>query len=58
MPLYEYKCEECGKTFEINQKFSDEPATKCRDDDCKGKVKKVIFASTFDLRGSGWFKSS
>ena len=28
MPIYEYQCTECGKTFEIFQKMSDEPLTR------------------------------
>ena len=30
MPLYEYKCQFCGKTFEVIQKFSDEPLKSTR----------------------------
>jgi len=29
MPLYEYKCENCGHQFEVIQKFSDPLADKC-----------------------------
>ena len=25
MPLYEYKCEDCGDVFEVLQRFSDQP---------------------------------
>ena len=27
MPLYEYKCQSCGKTFEVIQKLADAPLT-------------------------------
>lgn len=57
VPLYEYKCEACGKRFEVVQKFSDEPETKCQDEQCGGDVKRIIFTSAFDLKGSGWFKN-
>ena len=53
MPLYEYKCEKCGKTFELMQKFSDEPLAV--HPGCGGRVEKLISASAFQLKGSGWY---
>ena len=54
MPIYEYQCEKCEGTFEAIQKFSDDPLTACRlcDD---GKVKKLLSAPAFRLKGSGWY---
>jgi putative FmdB family regulatory protein len=56
MPLYEYKCKSCGFSFEITQKFSDEPIQKCANDKCNGEVEKVIFSNPIDFKGSGWFR--
>ena len=53
MPLYEYRCSKCGKTFEVLQKFSDAPLKK--HPGCGGKVEKLISASGFHLKGSGWY---
>lgn len=53
MPLYEYKCDSCGSVFEVRQKFSDEPVTV--HEGCGGKVQRLISASTFQLKGSGWY---
>jgi putative FmdB family regulatory protein len=53
MPLYEYRCSKCGKTFEVLQKFSDAPVKK--HPGCGGKVEKLISASGFQLKGSGWY---
>ncbi|MGE5341430.1 MAG: FmdB family zinc ribbon protein [Candidatus Omnitrophota bacterium] len=53
MPLYEYKCNHCHKTFEVLQKFNDEPIQKCLY--CNGQVEKLISASSFQLKGSGWY---
>jgi putative FmdB family regulatory protein len=53
MPLYEYKCESCGKTFELIQKFSDEPLK--THPECGGIVEKVISAPAFHLKGTGWY---
>jgi putative FmdB family regulatory protein len=52
MPIYEYKCETCGKTLEAIQKFSDAPLTECG---CHGRLKRLISSSSFHLKGSGWY---
>lgn len=53
MPLYEYQCEECGRHFEVRQKFSDAPLESCSE--CGGKVKKQISQGGFALKGGGWY---
>jgi putative FmdB family regulatory protein len=53
MPLYEYKCDKCGETFEVMQKFSDTPLEV--HPKCGGHVEKLISASAFQLKGSGWY---
>ncbi|OPY04907.1 MAG: Zinc ribbon domain protein [Syntrophorhabdus sp. PtaB.Bin184] len=53
MPIYEYQCTECGKTFEVFQKISDEPLTECKV--CKGKLTKLISNCAFHLKGTGWY---
>ena len=53
MPLYEYKCESCGKTFEVIQKFADEPLKTHME--CGGVVDKLFSAPAFHLKGTGWY---
>jgi putative FmdB family regulatory protein len=53
MPIYEYACSDCGKHFEIFQKMSDDPLTKCKI--CGGKVNRLISQCSFQLKGSGWY---
>jgi len=53
MPLYEYQCKSCNKSFELRQKFSDAPATECPA--CGGEVEKLISQSGFALKGGGWY---
>lgn len=53
MPMYEYKCSDCGLAFEARQKFSDAPLTECRE--CGGSVRKVISQTAFTLKGGGWY---
>jgi putative FmdB family regulatory protein len=38
MPIYEYKCEQTGNIYEVNQRINDAPFTKCVNSncDCKG----------------------
>src|ERR1700722_2538608 len=53
MPLYEYKCQSCGKTFEVIQKFADEPLK--THPECGGGVEKLFSAPAFHLKGTGWY---
>ncbi len=55
MPIYEYKCPDCGHAFDAIQKMSDDPIKVCPS--CgAGQVKKLISATSFVLKGSGWYK--
>lgn len=53
MPMYEYRCSDCSKQFELRQKFSDDPITACPE--CGGHVEKLISRTSFALKGSGWY---
>ena len=53
MPIYEYECSKCKKTFEVFQKITEEPLTKCKF--CEGKVHRLISQCSFHLKGSGWY---
>ena len=55
MPLYEYECQACGNRSEVIQRFSDAPLTTC--DACAGELRKLISAPSFQLKGSGWYKT-
>jgi putative FmdB family regulatory protein len=52
MPIYEYQCQKCG-TFEATQRITEDPLSKCPT--CKGKVKKLISNTSFQLKGTGWY---
>lgn len=54
MPIYEYRCKKCSKEFELIQKITDEPASECPD--CGGKIERLMSATSFSLKGSGWYK--
>jgi putative FmdB family regulatory protein len=53
VPLYEYKCERCGKQFEVIEKFSDAPRT--THDNCGGAVHRLLSAPALQFKGSGWY---
>ena|SRR5579863_6350129 len=53
MPIYEYRCSTCGKTFEKLQKFSDPPVEV--HEECGGKVEKLISTSALQFKGSGFY---
>ena len=53
MPLYEYRCSTCGKIFEVLEKFSDAALTV--HEECGGQVERLVSASAFQFKGSGWY---
>ena len=54
MPIYEYRCGECGHQEEHLQKISEKPLSKCPA--CGKKAyKKLLSAAGFQLKGSGWY---
>ncbi len=56
MPIYEYKCTECGHGLEKLQKLSDAPLVDCPE--CgKPGLKKMISAVGFRLKGAGWYET-
>ena len=56
MPFYEYQCGACGKTHEAMQKVSDPPLRKCPA--CgKSRLRKLMSAPIFRLKGSGWYET-
>ncbi|HSB15111.1 MAG TPA: FmdB family zinc ribbon protein [Bryobacteraceae bacterium] len=53
MPLYEYRCTECGDVFEVIQKLSDAPLTVHKK--CGGTVERLVSPSALQFKGSGWY---
>lgn len=54
MPIYEYRCSDCGFQDEFLQKISEPPMTVCPS--CgKASLKKLLSAAGFQLKGSGWY---
>lgn len=53
MPIYEYRCLDCGAHLEKRQSVSDEPLTVC--ENCGGKLEKQWSLSGFQFKGAGWY---
>ncbi|MDX1765178.1 MAG: zinc ribbon domain-containing protein [bacterium] len=53
MPIYEYRCGDCGTEFEVTQSMDAKPLKKC--EKCSGSVERLISFTSFTLKGSGWY---
>lgn len=54
MPTYEYERED-GTRFELQQSISENALEKCPT--TGQKVKRLISSTSFQLKGSGWYKT-
>ena len=55
MPIYEYECPACG-VFEVQQGIKDHAINRCPT--CRSRrVRKLISATSFQLKGSGWYQT-
>ena len=56
MPIYEYRCKECGEELERLQRLNDEPLRDCPS--CgKPALRRLMSAAGFRLKGSGWYET-
>src|SRR5436189_6399884 len=54
MPIYEYRCSDCGHRLEALQRLADAPLKVCPA--CsKESLTKLMSAAGFQLKGSGWY---
>jgi len=53
MPIYEYKCDNCGEVFEVRQKFADEPVQV--HEKCGGPVHRLMSTPSFQFKGTGFY---
>src|SRR5258706_855538 len=52
MPTYEYECNK-GHVFEVEQSINEDALKRCKV--CRSKVRRLISAGHFILKGSGWY---
>jgi putative FmdB family regulatory protein len=55
MPIYEYVCSSCRYSFEVRQRFSDDPVTACPE--CGGAVHRLLFPAGIIFKGSGFYST-
>lgn len=53
MPIYEYRCQGCGKELEVMQKITESPLEVCPS--CGGLLQRLISNTSFVLKGTGWY---
>ncbi len=53
MPLYEYRCQQCQKRFEVLQNIKDSPLDKCPE--CGGSLCRLVSSPAIQFKGSGWY---
>ncbi len=53
MPIYEYRCKDCGSHFEKRQSINEDPPKIC--EKCNGSLEKQWSLSGFQFKGAGWY---
>ena len=58
MPTYDYQCQTCGHEFEVFQSMNARKLTKCPEEDCSGKVKRLLGTGAgLIFKGSGFYET-
>jgi putative FmdB family regulatory protein len=55
MPIYGYRCEECGNELEVFQSMSDAPLKVCSK--CGGPLRKLLYPVGVQFKGSGFYST-
>src|SRR5215467_887482 len=53
MPIYGYRCTQCGHELEVRQSMSDEPLRVCPE--CSGALRKLLYPVGVQFKGSGFY---
>jgi len=53
LPLYPYRCTQCGHRFEKIEKFGAKPERKCPK--CGGALERQLTAPGLQFKGAGWY---
>ena len=55
VPIYDYRCDECGHAFSAVQSYTEGPIEKCPS--CGKRPRRLITSSAIVFKGSGWYKT-
>jgi putative FmdB family regulatory protein len=56
MPIYEYRCTACSHELDALQKLNEAPLKDCPE--CgKAKLRRLVSAPSFRLKGAGWYET-
>ena len=53
MPIYGYRCSQCGHELEVFQSMSDQPLRVCPE--CSGPLRKLLYPVGVHFKGSGFY---
>jgi putative FmdB family regulatory protein len=56
MPIYEFRCQHCGKEMDFWMKLADPLPTICKFCE-QGPLTKLISQTSFVLKGTGWYET-
>ncbi|MCC3763667.1 zinc ribbon domain-containing protein [Glycomyces sp. TRM65418] len=57
MPVYEYRCKECGYEFDKHQSFAEARLTDCPSCEARGALRKVFGNVGVTFKGSGFYRT-
>jgi len=57
VPVYEYRCKECGYEFDKHQSFAEARLTDCPNCEAKGALRKVFGNVGVTFKGSGFYRT-
>ncbi len=58
MPTYDYQCQKCDHKFEVFQSMKARRLSKCPEEDCDGKVKRLLGTGAgIIFKGSGFYET-
>ena len=55
VPIYDYRCDECGHAFSAVRSYSEGPVEKCPN--CGKRPRRLITTPAIVFKGSGWYKT-
>jgi putative FmdB family regulatory protein len=53
MPIYRYKCKDCGEEFTVMHSMSEKPDMQC--EECGAEAEKIIGNIGIAFKGSGYY---